>query len=171
MKTAKVVVLPYDTAWKSDFEKIKNEIESVVGDKIIAIEHVGSTSVEGLSAKPCIDIDVVIKDYSVFCDVVKGLESIGYIHEGDLGIKDREAFKYTDKPHLRQHHLYVCPAYSAELHRHVTFRDYLRNNPDAVKKYGTVKEEGAKLYPDNIDKYIQHKTTCIEEMYKLCGLL
>ena len=171
MKTAKVVVLPYDTAWKSDFEKIKNEIESVVGDKIIAIEHVGSTSVEGLSAKPCIDIDVVIKDYSVFCDVVKGLESIGYIHEGDLGIKDREAFKYADKPHLRQHHLYVCPAYSAELHRHVTFRDYLRNNPDAVKKYGTVKEEGAKLYPDNIDKYIQHKTTCIEEMYKLCGLL
>ena len=171
MKTAKVVVLPYDTAWKSDFEKIKNEIESVVGDKIIAIEHVGSTSVEGLSAKPCIDIDVVIKDYSVFCDVVKGLESIGYIHEGDLGIKDREAFKYTDKPHLRQHHLYVCPAYSAELHRHVTFRDYLRNNPDAVKKYGAVKEEGAKLYPDNIDKYIQHKTACIEEMYKLCGLL
>ncbi len=171
MKTAKVVVLPYDTAWKSDFEKIKNEIEKVLGDKIIAIEHVGSTSVAGLSAKPCIDIDVVIKDYSVFGAVAMGLEAIGYIHEGDLGIKDREAFKYTDKPHLKQHHLYVCPAHSAELHRHITFRDYLRNNPDAVKKYGAVKEEGAKLYPDSIDKYIQHKTACIEEMYKLCGLL
>ena len=81
------------------------------------------------------------------------------------------SFKYTDKPHLKQHHLYVCPEYSRELHRHITFRDYLRNHPDAVKKYGEVKEEGAKLYPDNIDKYIQHKTACIEELYKLCGLL
>lgn len=171
MRTKKVNVLPYDSTWKSDFEKIKREIESAVGDLIVGIEHVGSTSVEGMSAKPCIDIDVVIKDYTVFDAVVRGLERIGYIHEGDLGIKDREAFRYSDKPHLRTHHLYVCPQDSNELHRHITFRDYLRAHPKAAEKYSTVKETAAKRYPDDIDGYIACKSPCIEELYRLCGLI
>lgn len=70
MKTAKVIVLPYDTAWKTAFEEIKKELEDAIGDLIIGIEHVGSTAVEGLSAKPCIDIDVIIRDYSIFDAVV-----------------------------------------------------------------------------------------------------
>ena len=170
MRTRKVVVLPYDVAWQSAFEKIKGEIEEAIGDLIIGIEHIGSTSVEGMSAKPCIDIDVIIKDYSVFATVVYGLKAIGYIHEGDLGIKDREAFKYTDKPSLMTHHLYVCPQYSEELHRHITFRDFLRSNPEAVKEYSSVKEKAAELYPDDIDKYIEYKAPCIAELYRECGL-
>ena len=170
MRTRKVNVLPYDNSWQSDFEKIKNEIEYTLGDLAIGIEHVGSTSVEGMSAKPCIDLDVIIKDYSVFDAVVRKLESIGYIHEGDFGIKDREAFKYSNKPHLKTHHLYVCPQYSEELHRHMSFRDYLRSNPEAVRKYSSVKETAAKLFPEDIDKYIEYKSPCIEEIYGLCGL-
>lgn len=133
MKTANVVVLPYDVEWNSEFEIIKCELEKALGTLAVGIEHVGSTAVEGLSAKPCIDVDVIIKDYSVFDAVVEELAKIGYIHEGDLGIKDREAFDYSDKPHVMKHHLYVCPEYSAELHRHIAFRDFLRNNSDAVK--------------------------------------
>ena len=170
MRTAKVMVLPYDSAWKSAFEAIKREIESAIGDMIIGIEHVGSTSVEGMSAKPCIDIDVIIRDYSVFDVVVRGLEKIGYIHEGDLGIPDREAFKYSDKSHLLTHHLYVCPEYSEELHRHITFRDFLSSNPEAVRKYSSVKETAAQLFPDSIEKYIAYKSPCIEELYAMCGL-
>lgn len=170
MRTARVKVLPYDESWKLAFEEIRSEIENVLDGLIIGIEHVGSTSVEGLSAKPCIDLDVVIKDYSVFDAVVRNLESIGYIHEGNLGIADRETFKYSNKPHLMQHHLYVCPQYSEELNRHITFREFLRSNPEAVKKYGTVKEVAAKLYPDDIDKYIEYKSPCIQELYEMCGL-
>ena len=170
MRTRKVVVLPYDVAWQSAFEKIKGEIEEAIDDLIIGIEHVGSTSVEGLSAKPCIDIDVIIKDYSVFTAVVEALKGIGYIHEGDLGIKDREAFEYTDKPHLMMHHLYVCPQYSEELNRHITFRDFLRINPEAVKKYSSIKEKAAALFPNDIDGYIEYKSPHIEELYKECGL-
>ena len=170
MKTAKVIVLPYDTAWKTAFEEIKKELEVAIGDLIIGIEHVGSTAVEGLSAKPCIDIDVIIRNYSIFDAVVCKLKTIGYIHEGDLGIKDREAFKYSDKPHLLNHHLYVCPQDSEELHRHITFRDFLRSNPEAVKKYSLSKETAAQLFPDSIDQYIEYKSPCIEELYKMCGL-
>ena len=170
MKTKRVVVLPYDKEWKNAFEQIKKEIENALGDLIVATLHVGSTAVEGMSAKPCIDIDVVIRDYSVFDDVVQRLNAIGYIHEGDLGIKGREAFKYSDKPHLMNHHLYVCAEDSRELYRHVTFRDFLRSDPRAMEKYSRVKEEAARLFPNDIDKYMQYKSACIEELYLMCGL-
>ena len=170
MHTAKVTVLPYDAAWTSDFEKIKNEITRATGDIIVGVEHVGSTAVEGMSAKPCIDIDVVIEDYSVFDETVSRLAAIGYIHEGDLGIADRHAFRYDSKPHLPAHHLYVCPKASEELRRHIVFRDYLRANEQAAAEYSAVKEEGARLYPDDIDGYIAHKSPCIAGLYKLCNL-
>ena len=170
MQTKRVVVVPYEEAWKTAFEKIKNEIEAEIGDLVLGIEHVGSTSVEGMSAKPCIDMDVIIKDYSVFDEIVGKLGAIGYIHEGDLGIRNREAFKYTDKPHLMKHHLYVCPQDSEELHRHIIFRDFLRQNIEAVKEYSSVKEKAAELYPNDIDQYIAYKSPCIEELYKKCGL-
>ncbi len=166
----RVVVVPYSEQWKKDFEIIKQYLLPAVEDIIIGIEHIGSTSVEGLSAKPIIDIDIVIKDYSVFDTVVEKLASLGYIHEGNLGIKDREAFDYKDNADLPKHHLYVCPEFSAELHRHITFRDYLRNHTESVLKYSKVKEEGARLFPDSIDDYISYKASCIEEIYKNCKL-
>ena len=170
MNTKRVVVLPYDPKWKSDFENIRREIESAIGDLIVGVEHVGSTSVDGLSAKPCIDIDVVIKDYSVFDEVIEKLGAIGYIYEGNLGIENREAFKYLDKPHLKTHHLYVCPQQSEELYRHITFRDFLKRTPEAVKRYSAVKEKAAQLFPNDIEKYIAYKSPCIEELYRICGL-
>ena len=93
MQTRKVIVLPYDRAWQTAFEDIRAELDAALGDLAIGIEHVGSTSVVGMSAKPIIDIDVVIRDYTVFDEVVRKLAEIGYTHEGDLGIRDHEAFK------------------------------------------------------------------------------
>ena len=135
------------------------------------MEHVGRTSVPGLPAKPVIDIDIVIRDRAILPDVIAALEKIGYRHEGDLDIPGREAFKYTDKPHLMTHHLYVCPVTSEELHRHLTFRDHLRSNPQAAQKYSRIKEKAAELYPYDIDKYMEYKAHCIKEIYLRCGLL
>ena len=106
----------------------------------------------------------------MFSAVAGGLARIGYIHEGDLGIKDREAFKYSGKIHLLNHHLYVCPKDSRELYRHITFRNFLRNSPDAAAKYGRIKEKAAELFPDDIDKYIEYKSVFINEIYGLLGL-
>ena len=83
MVTKHVVVVPYDEQWKQDFLMIKEELAAALGQLAITIEHVGSTSVEGLSAKPIIDIDVVIKDYTLLGEVVCALEKIGYRHEGN----------------------------------------------------------------------------------------
>jgi GrpB-like predicted nucleotidyltransferase (UPF0157 family) len=165
-----VVVLPYDAQWEQAFARIKDEIQEALGPLAIRIEHVGSTSVRGLSAKPIIDIDVVIKDYSVFDAVAAALEEIGYHHEGNLGIAMREAFRYDGKEHLQKHHLYVCPQDSPELKRHVSFRDYLRSHPEAVRAYSRIKEEGAALYPNDIEQYIQHKSPFIEKIYREIGV-
>lgn len=170
MRTKKVIVLPYDATWKTAFEDIKREIQYALADLIIGIEHVGSTSVEELSAKPCIDIDIIIQDYTAFDKIVKKLANIGYVHEGNLGIENREAFRYSNKPHLMTHHLYVCPQNSKELHRHIAFRDFLRNNPEAARQYGQIKETAAQLFPDDIDQYMAYKSPCIAEFYKKCGL-
>ena len=166
----RVEVSPYDAAWADDFQKIKGELDSVLKGLVLSIEHVGSTSVPGLSAKPIIDIDVVIKDEAALPPVIEALQSIGYQHNGDQGIKGREAFDYEGKEQLRKHHLYVCAADSSELKRHMTFRDYLRSDPEAVRGYSRVKEEGAALYPFDIDGYIAYKSPFIEQIYKKLGI-
>ncbi len=165
MRTEKVVVLPYQEEWQTDFQKIAEELRVALGELAIKIEHVGSTAVEGLAAKPIIDIDVVIVSED-FPKVVQCLADIGYWHEGNLGIDGREAFAYSGKEHLQCHHLYVCPEESKELARHLAFRDYLRNHPDAVATYGAVKMEAAQLFPENIESYIAYKSSVIEEIYK-----
>ena len=170
MGTKRVYVAPYDAQWKEDYAAIREELAAALGDLALRIEHVGSTSVEGLSAKPIIDIDVVIEDGTKLDAVIAALGGIGYSHEGNLGIVGREAFKYEGKEHLRRHHLYVCTQDSPELRRHLVFRDYLRSHPEAVKEYSRIKEEGAALYPNDIDGYIAHKTPFIEGVYRELGL-
>ncbi len=170
MTTRNIVVVPYDNNWKLQFETIRAEIQDTLGELALSIEHVGSTSVVGLSAKPIIDIDVVIEDESKLQAVVERLAGIGYEHEGNLGIVGREAFGYTGKEHLQNHHLYVCTQDSPELKRHLAFRDYLRSHEEAVKEYSRIKEEGAELYPKDIDGYISYKTGWIEKIYRKIGL-
>jgi len=170
MRTKQVIVTSYDPAWAAAFEAIRVELAAALGALALRIEHVGSTSVPGLAAKPIIDIDVVIADRAALPAVIDALAGIGYQHEGDLGIPDREAFRYDHKPQLLTHHLYVCPADSAELQRHLRFRDFLRSHPEAAQRYGDVKRQAAALYPTDIDQYIACKSGCIADLYRQCGL-
>jgi len=172
MRTKNVIVVTYDSNWSQEFEKIKAYLEQVLGDTICGIEHVGSTSVEGLASKPIIDLDVIIESYDNFEEVKSRLENIGYYYEGDLGIKNRQAFAYDEdeKKDLMIHHLYVCPKYSEELKRHLTFRNHMRIHKEEVDKYSEIKLQAAKLYPTDIESYLEHKGSYITEIYKNIGL-
>ena len=165
-----IKVLPHNPYWKEEFKRIESELLIHIGDVVVTIEHVGSTSVEGLHAKPIIDIDIVIEN-NMFLIVKQKLKEIGYEHVGDLGIKDREAFSYTNKEHLMEHHLYVCDENSSELKRHITFRDYLRKNANERERYGKIKIEMAKKFPHDIDQYLLGKQSVILDIYKNCGLI
>ena len=170
MRTKSVVVEKWNPKWKDEFERIVDSLGEDVIYNSIKIEHVGSTSVEGLSAKPIIDLDIVIEN-DKFEIIKRLLNDKGYKHEGDLGIEGREAFSYSGKEELMTHHLYVCTKDSEELFKHITFRDFLKNNSALASEYSKVKEQAAVLYPDDIDKYMEFKSEIIEKIYKRCGLL
>ncbi len=170
MRTKKVIVVPYNPAWKDEFEILRTYLERALGNTIVDIEHVGSTSVNGLSAKPIIDLDVIIESHKNFEEVKCILEDLGYYHEGDLGITGREAFGYEDKKDFMAHHLYVCPKESLALKNHLSFRNYLRVNKEVRDRYSEVKEKAALEYLDDIDEYMKAKCHIINEIYKKIGL-
>jgi GrpB-like predicted nucleotidyltransferase (UPF0157 family) len=164
-----IVVVPYKEKWVIEFEKIRDEILPVINNDIISIEHVGSTSVPGLWAKPIIDINIIVENTKLPL-VIEKLFDIGYIHEGNLGIEGREAFRYLEKTHLMQHNLYVSTKDSAEYKRQIAFRDYLRVHPSDCKSYSEIKIEMAKKYPHDIDSYIRGKEPVVMEIYQKCGI-
>ncbi|HOE35210.1 MAG: GrpB family protein [Chloroflexi bacterium] len=170
MRTKNVVVVPWQPEWLARFEEIRASLLPALDGLISGIEHVGSTAVPGLAAKPIIDIDIIIPDASMFPQVRDALASLGYRHEGDLGIPGREAFKFDSKPDLMAHHLYVCARDSAELRRHLALRNYLRANPRDRDRYAQVKQTAAARHPTDIDAYLAEKTEIIREIYAKCGL-
>lgn len=171
----RITIEEYNIKWESEFNKLQTLINDVMEDSILSIEHVGSTSIKGLAAKPVLDIDIVIEDYGVFPKVVTKLEAIGYYHQAEWSYKGREAFGRKDafvpwdgeSTDWMEHHLYVCVKESEELRRHIAFRDYLREHEDVAVEYGHLKEELARetksrtSYSEGKTKFI---TNILEEI-------
>ncbi|MEN1936253.1 GrpB family protein [Paenibacillus sp. 102] len=161
-KTRTIEIMPYNSVWETEFKKIKKMLEGYIGDLILRIEHVGSTSVEGLAAKPIIDIDIVIDSYDILPDIMQRLENEGYQHQGNLGIEGREAFQRTYKDDFMKYYLYVCPKNGKGYLEHVTLRNYLSVNETARKEYEELKYRLAENYRYDIDRYCEGKTNFIK---------
>ena len=157
-----VVVVDYDPAWVGVFEALRKQVAGVLCGTASAIEHVGSTAVPGLSAKPIIDIDVLLASDAVLPGAIERLARLGYVHQGDLGIAEREAF--LTPAGAPAHHLYVCPPRSREFQRHVAFRDYLRVHPVEAKAYGDLKRALAAQFRDDRDAYMAGKDELVKEL-------
>ena len=156
-----IEVVDYDPAWPLAFAEIAARVGAAFTNGLqIKVEHVGSTSVAGLPAKPIVDLDVVIRSRADLPDAIMRLATLGYVHQGDGGIRGREAFQ--SPPQTPPHHLYVCAEDSAELGRHLAFRDYLRAHPGDAKQYGELKRELAARHTGDIDAYVQGKTAFVE---------
>ena len=120
----------YNPIWIKQFELLKFEILKGLDTDEYQIEHIGSTAVPELAAKPIIDIDIIFKNQMQFEKIKLALIKLGYYHNGNQGIVDREVFKRTGKVKNQildeiPHHLYVCLMGSKGLERHLLFRDYL----------------------------------------------
>jgi GrpB-like predicted nucleotidyltransferase (UPF0157 family) len=165
MRTIEVV--DYDPGWPSTFESLRSILWPALADVASTIEHVGSTSVPGLAAKPIIDISIVVPASPDVQIGISRLATLGYVHQGDLGIKEREAFANPDG--LPRHNLYLCPRASVALANHLALRDYLRTHPEAVREYGELKKRLAQRFPDDIDSYIDGKTAMVLKMLRATG--
>lgn len=157
-----VQVVPYDSSWPRQFAEIRDRVIAALGGLCIGVEHVGSTSVPGLCAKPIIDLDVVISSRLRFPEVRDRLATLGYVHRGNLDIPGREAFQRPED--TVPHHLYVCSVDTPNLHDHLILRDTLRARPDLRDRYAAVKREMAALHPNDIDQYIDGKGPVIQEI-------
>jgi GrpB-like predicted nucleotidyltransferase (UPF0157 family) len=154
-----VVIVDYNPLWPEQFEALRSRLANVLGRQAIGIEHVGSTGVPGLAAKPIIDVDVLLKSAADLPAVISALASIGYQHRGDLGIPGREAFRAPagDSPH----HLYVCTT-GMEYWRHISFRDHLRAHPQDANTYAALKRELALKFGEDREGYNNAKREFVE---------
>lgn len=168
-----IVVQPYSAQWAKDFQKAKAFFSEELQGLKYQLEHVGSTSVEGLWAKPILDMDIIVQSPDEREAVINRLSALGYTHLGDLGIPDREAFSYErDNPRITwmAHHLYVCLEGSESLGNHLLLRDHLRKNPEARKAYAELKQSLAGQFSQDPLGYTQAKTAFITAILKEEGM-
>lgn len=159
-----VVLVDYDPRWPAVFLELGNHLRSCLGDLDAIIEHIGSTAVPGIAAKPIIDIDVAVAVEADIAIAIKRIETLGYVHEGNLGIPGREAMQAPQAS--PPHHLYVCSQRGREFRRHLAFRDQLRCHPETAQSYVAVKKTAATQFRDNRTEYTNAKSEFIERVLR-----
>lgn len=163
-----VVIVDGDPLWAEMFSEEKARILEALDGLDIAVEHVGSTSVPGLAAKPIIDIMVVVPDPATAQKAVEPLTVLGYDYRGELGIPGRF---YFAKGRPRSHHLHMYPRCHPEIARLLFFREYLRANPDAAHEYAKLKRALAEKFRDDREAYTEAKRDFIKSIEAKARLL
>lgn len=164
-----IEVVDYDPTWQARFETLRQEYRVALarsGVAVLAIEHVGSTSVPGLAAKPIIDCDIVVWADQV-APASSVLTALGFRPLGELGVAQRWAF--TEPSRLAGTNTYVTVEGCLSLRNHLGVRDILRASPELRDRYGTLKKRIA-ASAANIEGYGQGKNAMIQEILKTVGL-
>jgi GrpB-like predicted nucleotidyltransferase (UPF0157 family) len=130
-----IEVVDYDPAWPQWFEQERDRLRQVLGTQAVSIDHIGSTAVPGLAAKPVLDILVAAEPFPLPAAMIAAIEALGYEYRGENGIPGRQYFR--TRPHAR--HLHVFAPGSEAAQQHLLFRDYLRTHPEAVRDYASLK--------------------------------
>ena len=164
--TKEVIVVEYDPVWPSLFEEEKARLLAVVGDHIEDIQHIGSTAVPGLGAKPIIDIQMSLRDLALVEKCVGPLESIGYEYLGEYGVPGRHFFhKPARKPFAeRTHHLQIVEKGGEEWRKVLLLRDSLRAHPEVAQQYHLLKRALASQFGTDRVGYTEAKTAFVRSV-------
>ncbi|MEI7810746.1 MAG: GrpB family protein [bacterium] len=161
-KDRKYDVVACDPNWQTRFNDEARIIKEIFGSEI-RIEHVGSTSVEGMEGKPCIDILVILNDLSVIKDHISEMENVGYLYRGSYVSDD--SFLFTK---VKDNIIETNVHFFREGHQHVkemlTLRDYLRNNPKEISEYSQLKRDLYKKYSNNYKEYRKEKDEYMQKL-------
>jgi len=162
--TRDIVVVDHDPGWTRAFERLRDGIWPAVADVALRIDHVGSTAVPGLAAKPIIDLDIVVASDDDVQPAIERLATVGYRWRGNLGIAGREAFEpaRSDDGHP-EHHLYLVVENNRAHLDHWLFRDLLRADGEARRLYGELKRRNAAAAGDELEIYLAAKAAFVAE--------
>jgi len=162
------LVSDYDDRWQGLFREIEAFLAEVLDGLFLRIEHVGSTAIPGMTAKPIIDVVVVVEPGRLDA-VTAALAGCGFAHEGDRGIPGREAYRPiegTPAARLPRQHLYVCPEGNRSLQEQLAFRDYLRAHPDEVEALSAHKRALCIEHDNDKELYIKGKSEAVRAIIR-----
>lgn len=157
-----VVVVPHNPDWQRQFEQASEVLRGVITDNLVAIHHIGSTAIPGIYAKPIIDILAEVSDIEQIDTQTSTLVLLGYEAMGEYGIPGRRYFRKHNEVGERIHHLHIFPTGSAEIARHLVFRDYLIAHPEDAQAYSRLKQRLVVAYPQDIEAYMDGKDGFIQ---------
>jgi GrpB-like predicted nucleotidyltransferase (UPF0157 family) len=158
-----VRIVDYDTAWPELAAAELGLIEAALGDTVVRVDHVGSTAVPGLAAKPIVDLQASVAEIDRTDLYVPALDRLGYLFAPDDDSPDFHFFgKPAERP--RTFHLHVCAAGSEHERRHLALRDYLRADPDEARRYADLKRELVAASPGDRLAYIEGKLGYVEAL-------
>ncbi|WP_210651954.1 GrpB family protein [Nocardioides sp. SYSU D00065] len=161
-----IEVVAWSPGWAAQFEDVAAVLRAALaGVASASVEHVGSTSVPGLAAKPILDIDVIVEAGDVDA-AITALGTAGYVHRGDLGVPGREAFHAPGPP---RRHVYVCTAGTTHVRNHLAVRDVLRSRDDLREAYAAVKLALAAEPGMDIDTYVAGKSAVLQQVLAVSG--
>lgn len=165
-----VELVPYTDKWQKLFATEAREIARALEEIVVAVNHIGSTSIPAIYAKPIIDILVEVEAIEAVDRRNANMAALGYEVMGEFGISGRRYFRKNDHAGHRTHHVHIFTAKSAEALRHLSFRDYLIAHPAEAQAYSELKKSLAEKYPQSMESYIQGKDDFIKEIDRKAAL-
>ncbi|RLC85772.1 MAG: GrpB family protein [Chloroflexi bacterium] len=166
LQRGSVNLVPHSNEWGTLFEEERTRIITCLRGKTVAIEHVGSTAIPDIPAKPILDIAVGIPDVGAICEYIQKLKQIGYEYRGDIsGDGDYTFAKGPDS--RRTHYVHIVALDSPKWEEYLLFRDYLRNHEEERKEYAALKSTLAEKYGSDRDSYTQGKQEFIRRVVEL----
>lgn len=161
----KVRLLPHCDEWEEEFEKVKEELKEIFGDNVIDIQHIGSTAIKGIYAKPILDIAVVLKSFENMN--LDGMKRAGYDYCGPQNEeKDRFLFVLRGEGQISLQHIHCYEPNNLDFYYVTQFRDYLNSHEEYAKEYSDLKISLAKQHPDDRFAYTDKKEGFIQMIYK-----
>lgn len=164
LKRGTVLLKPYNKSWNKFFTSEKNELQNILGNLVADIQHIGSTSIIGMKAKPIIDIAVGVKSMKQKDKYIRLLTKAGYIFR-PFGNTNTHLLFVKGKESKRTHHIHLMK-YNGVIWKHdLFFRDYLTSHPLMAKKYIELKESLAKQFADDRLSYTDAKGDFIKSIF------
>ncbi|MGH2403022.1 MAG: GrpB family protein [bacterium] len=163
LKRGTVELLPYGAEWRRLFEEEKTRLQNAIGQYVLDIQHIGSTAVPGMIAKPIIDIGIAVMDFEEARVCIARIEHLGYEYRGEQRIPRRH---YFVKGEPRTHHIHMNEIGSRAWKNDLLFRDYLIHHPEVAGEYAGLKQELARRFPTHREAYLDRKASFIDRVLR-----
>lgn len=169
LQSNEVRVVPYDSEWKKEFSKVKEDILHHTDLQPNQIEHIGSTSVNGIQAKPIIDILIGITDIEKVSDsLIKSLQNVGFYRLRVERPNEIVFAKFTDSSYQVKTHFIHLVNFNGELWNNlIFFRDYLNSNENAKREYEKLKLDFTRQSTQGVNEYTEHKEAFVKKIFEL----